>query len=40
MWNCMWDGTVADLADEPALSAGRFAEPRLEPEMLGIGSGR
>lgn len=34
MWNYMWDGTVASLADEPALSVGRFVEPRLEPEIV------
>lgn len=34
MWNYMWEGTVADLADEPAIAVGRFAEPRIEPEIV------
>lgn len=34
MWNYMWDGTVADLADAPALSVAGFAEPRIEPEIV------
>lgn len=34
MWNYMWAGTVADLADAPVLSLAGFAEPRIEPEIV------
>ena len=34
MWGYMYDSTVRDAAEAPPVSVSRFAEPRIEPEII------